>query len=122
MMKKHTLLLLFIILGIFTTATLLFLRYEWEIQKDILYVKNSRIVISEETWEGENLVYYQQNGCTKIISKDKIEYIGYGDASETTNGQKFLSRYETLAKEKLKELTPSDNARIDRIKNWFQIQ
>ena len=96
MIKKSTLLLLFLILGIFITTFLLFLSYEWEIQRDTLYLKEGRIVISEETSEGENLVYYQQDGSTKVLPKDEVEHIGYGDASQTTSGEALLSCYATL--------------------------
>lgn len=119
MIKKSTLLLLFLILGILTTTFLLFLSYEWEIQRDTLYLKNSRIVISEETSEGENLVYYQQDGLTKVLPKEEVEHIGYGDASQTTSGEAFLSCYATLVKEKVKTQIKSRKEIITRIQNWF---
>ncbi|MFH2065545.1 MAG: hypothetical protein ABIK15_10140 [Pseudomonadota bacterium] len=119
MIKKSTLFLLFLILGIITTSTLLFLRYEWEIQKDILYLKDTRIIISEETTDGEKLVYYRQDGITKVLPKEDVEYIGYGDATETTNGEKYLSCYASLAKEKIKNLIQSDKTDANRIQDGF---
>lgn len=119
MIKKSTLLLLFLILGILTTTFLLFLSYEWEIQRDTLYLKEGRIVISEETSEGGNLVYYQQDGSTKVLPKDEVEHIGYGDASQTTSGEALLSCYATLAKEKVKKQIKSGKKIITRIQNRF---
>lgn len=119
MIKKSTLFLLFLILGIITTSVLLFLNYEWEVQKDILYLKDTRMVISEETTEGEKLVYYRQDGHTKVLPREDVEYIGYGDATETTNGERYLSCYANLAKEKIKNLIQSGQTGADRIKDRF---
>lgn len=119
MIKKSTLFLLFLILGILTTTFLLFLSYEWEIQRDTLYLKNSRIVISEKTSEGGNLVYYQQDGLTKILPSEEVEHIGYGDASQTTSGEALLSGYVILAKETVKNQIKSGKEKIIRIQNRF---
>ncbi len=111
MIKKSTLFLLFLILGILTTTFLLFLSYEWEIPRDTLYLKDSRIVVSEKTSEGENLVYYQQDGLTKVLPREEVEHIGYGDAGQTTSGEAFLSCPDTkpvfgVSKRKLSLVAP----------------
>ncbi|RPJ79435.1 MAG: hypothetical protein EHJ94_08075, partial [Deltaproteobacteria bacterium] len=121
MIKKSTLFLLFLILGILTTTFLLFLSYEWEIPRDTLYLKDSRIVISEKTSEGGNLVYYQQDGSTKVLPREEVEHIGYGDAGQITSGEALLSGYATLAKETVEKQIKSGKEIITRIQNRFPV-
>ena len=72
MTKKN---IFFLILAIMAAAVLLFLNHEWNIGKDILYLKNGNTIISDETWEGQKLVYYEAEGETRFLVKDKVEYI-----------------------------------------------
>ncbi|MBW1898155.1 MAG: hypothetical protein JRI61_03755, partial [Deltaproteobacteria bacterium] len=116
MMKKS---IFFLILAIAAAATLLFLNYEWDIEKDILYLKNRNTILSDKTWEGEKLIYYEVDGTTSFLVKDEVEYIGYQEFQETTDGREYLSHNFNLLKGKIQQILKPRETESAKVKEWF---
>jgi len=116
MMKKS---IFFLTLAIAAAAILLFLSYEWEIEKDILYLKNENTIISDKTWEGAKLIYYEADGTTRFLVKDEVEYIGYGEFQETMDGRGYLSHNFNRLKEKTQQILKPWETEFAKAKEWF---
>jgi len=116
MMKKS---IFFLIFAITSAAILLFLNYEWEIEKDILYLKNRNTIVSDKTSEGEKLVYYESGGENHFLVKDEVEYIGYEEFQETMDGRKYLSHNFNRLKGKIQQTLKPWGTESARAKKWF---
>ena len=116
MMKKS---IFFLIFAITAAAVLLFLKTEWDIEKDILYLKNRNTILSDKTSEGEKLIYYEADGATHFLVKDEVEYIGYGEFQDTMNGRKYLSHNFNRLKGKIQQILKPWETESAKEKEWF---
>ncbi len=116
MIKKT---IFFLILAITAAAAFLFLNHEWDIAKDILYLKNENTIASDKTRENGERIYYEADGTTHFLDKDEVEHIGYGEFQETIDGQEYLSRKFNQLKGKIQLVLEPWEAESIKAKEWL---
>ncbi|MFO7557240.1 MAG: hypothetical protein R6X10_00285 [Desulfobacterales bacterium] len=116
MIKKS---IFFLIFAITAAAAFLFLNHTWDIEKDILYLKNENTIASDKTRETGERIYYEADGTTFFVDKNDVEYIGYGEFQETIDGQEYLSRKFNQLKGKLQLVLEPWEAESAKAKKWL---
>jgi len=123
LIKKKITIVSIIIVATISLSFSLIHNYENDFQSNEIYLKDGRIINTENYWEDGNIISYEKYGAIIKINKNKIQNIRNIDSKEVSN--KILLK-GTLLKEKKKKyssylsiIITKDNRTIRADKTWF---
>ncbi len=88
---KQKLLLLFIVL--LAISGIAFWRYEWIVEKDVIYLVKGPTIIADKTWSGGKIIYYQNDETISMILKKDVSQIVEGEFIERISGAQLIKKF-----------------------------
>jgi hypothetical protein len=123
LIKKKIIIVLIITVTAISLSISIIHDYERELQSIEIYLKDGRLIESENYWENGNFISYEKYGVIIKINKNIVKEIKSLDPKETSNK---ISLKGSLLKEKKKKynsylsiIITEDNRTIRADKTWF---